>query len=362
VSYLSPLHIIGYFSSETPEEITDLQKLQKQFIAEFNLYGNAPLKINEVEYSKDDILKTIQDLKEGVNLYVHRALFANKPVLAFFEKPSTLISIQPVLAFCNLMKENEGYAYFQSLLFEALHTYFKDCLSQKMYLKYKTASILTEYIDPHHKMQLYDVINDHLITLKAFVSSYPQRKLMTSNLTVRLSNDFEFIYKENFASFLNDLSDEFDNLKTELFEAFCDLISFCYSEQTVSLALMLDIIDGLSLVQGLDEATKETLRYYKKLLAGDFRLITHPSIRPYTPMEFGLEQIRNEYPSTSFLSIIRSVLSSKKTNKIVGILIFLLGTLTYLLWNGYPDTSHFLLALTLCIFLIFFLLPRSGEY
>ena len=82
MTYQSPLHILDS-RHITPDELTPegITRLRKKLLAEFSLSSDITIDVNGQAYTKDAILKVIDQLKEVDNLVLHKAIFSRKPLL-----------------------------------------------------------------------------------------------------------------------------------------------------------------------------------------------------------------------------------------------------------------------------------------
>ena len=265
--YRSPLHIVNYFTSEDePADTYDFLRLQKKFIAEFNLPGNLYLTINGIEHSKDDILKIIEELKGQQFMYLHRAIFHNKEILLFFEEPTRPASMENLVMFFDTLKTNSDYSHLQELLRDALYDRFKHYLSSNDYTTYKEYSRLSKYLEPFQKLQLYEVIRKHLLNLIYFLSSYHDKRIRAFNFEVKLATDVAFIYEKNISDFLNDLPKEFEELNLSVNEALFHFIKYCYDYYELSPEFYYKTIDEVMRINNLNAFIRGRLYYYKDMM------------------------------------------------------------------------------------------------
>ena len=260
--YRSPLHIVNYFATEgEPEETYDIPRLQKKFMAEFNLPGNSYLTINGIEYSKDEILKITEGLKGQQHMYLHRAIFHNKEILLFFEEPTSPAEMESLLMFLDTLKTNPDYSHLQELLRDALYDRFKHYLFSNDYIAYKAYSRLNKYLEPYQKLQLYEVTRKHLLNLIYFLSSYHEKRMHTFDLEVKLKMDVAFIYEKNISDFLNDLPKEFEELSLAVNEALFHFIKYCYDYYELSPEFYYKTIDEVMRINNLNAFIRGRLYY-----------------------------------------------------------------------------------------------------
>jgi hypothetical protein len=88
MTYQSPLHLLDSLGI-SPEELNadGISRLRKKLLAEFNLTNEITINLNNKFYTKDTILKQIDQLKEIDDLPVHKAIFERKMLLNWMENP-----------------------------------------------------------------------------------------------------------------------------------------------------------------------------------------------------------------------------------------------------------------------------------
>jgi hypothetical protein len=267
LAYQSPYHIIHYFGTEDLSEDPGLRRLQKKFMAEFNLPGNSFLTINRTEYSKDDVLKLIDDLRDLPFSALHQTIFKHREVLRFFEDPKSPVQLTEVISFMDTMVAHADNNKLQELLLEALQEKAKHHLSTHNYKAHREQGVLIHYLEEYQEMRLYETIRKQLFSLMYVLSSYHEKKIKAFNFEVKLSSDVSFIWSEDFIEFLNDLPGAFHDVEQALNESLLYFVSYCYNHYDLSARFYYKLIDALLQLESLDRYTRNQLYDYRDEIA-----------------------------------------------------------------------------------------------
>jgi hypothetical protein len=263
LAYSSPFHIIHYFGTEDLSEDPEFRRLQKKFMAEFNLPGNSFLTINRVEHSKDDILRIIDSLRELPFTSLHRSVFEHAETLHFFEEPKAPVRITEVMSFLDAMTTHADYSNLQELLLDALQENTKHNLSVHNYKAHRENSVLTNYLQEYQEIRLYETIRKQLFSLMYVLSSYHEKKIKATDVESKLSEDIGFLWTNDFIEFMNDLPEEFYEVEQALNESLLYFVIYCYNHYILSSAFHYRFIDAVLQLESLDRYTRNQLYDYR---------------------------------------------------------------------------------------------------
>ncbi|MES2619014.1 MAG: hypothetical protein V4613_14140 [Bacteroidota bacterium] len=88
MNYQSPLYILDDFEIDVKTiNFEEIVRLRKKLLAEFNLSGETTIAIKNKQYTKDEVIKQIDALKNLDDLETHILLFRNPELLNFCENP-----------------------------------------------------------------------------------------------------------------------------------------------------------------------------------------------------------------------------------------------------------------------------------
>ncbi len=207
MTYTSPLHLLASLDIEA-ENITDesITRVRKKLIADFNLNGKISIKINSKEYTKDEILKNIDKLKDLKNLPKHLEIFKNKKILNWLENHSPYVfQTHDIIQFLKGKEKDEFYGYFiggtlfDTLIFLVKKRNFKNTSNILAIVNALSISNEHEY---HEK--IFTEVNDIIINIE----ERTEKEWEYSNIT-----DLTFMNDPEFVDFLNYLPQQFMSVK-----------------------------------------------------------------------------------------------------------------------------------------------------
>jgi hypothetical protein len=209
MSYLSPLHILESIDIN-PDELKaeGIIRLRKKLLADFNLSGEVTIDIGGKKYSKDEILKTIDKLKDLENLDSHLRIFENKTLLNWIESPNPTHFFK--YDFINFLKGKEqdpfygdtvGLALFDFLFKKVKSRKFKDSSDVLVIITSLTYTDISPYYDKLYN-EIHFIVED--LSSRAHASNVPMDKV-----------NFRFIAEPDWADFLNYLPDGFEEIRNE---------------------------------------------------------------------------------------------------------------------------------------------------
>lgn len=232
-------------------------------MAEFNLPGNSFLTINREEYSKDDILKIIEDLRELSFTSLHQTIFGHPETLRFFEDPKAPVQLTEVMTFLDGMITHADNGKLQELLLEAMQENTKYTLSVHDYKVHRENSILANYLEKYQEIRLYETIRKQLFSLIYSLSSYHEKRIKAADVEGKLSGDFGFLWTGDFIEFMNELPEEFYEVEQAINESLLYFVIYCYNHYRLPSAFYYQLIDSLLELESLDRYTRNQLYEYR---------------------------------------------------------------------------------------------------
>lgn len=225
MSYQSPLYTLDYFKDGADQTPSDIARLKKRFLAEFNLYGTADLTINGKPYSKDAILKQLEDLKDNDSFFVHHQIYSHKSVLLFFENPQQFPDIKSITALSKTFETPHHQNLFETLLTDALNVFYKTYLNKKLYIDAGHGLVLLEVVSLTFRQLIFETIykplNSQVEVLNQLLEQLDAGLLNGRTLETQMA----FIYKNGLVSFLNRLPNDFAELRNAFALVLINLLS-----------------------------------------------------------------------------------------------------------------------------------------
>lgn len=209
MAYISPLHIIKGIANDASFEINDanLIRLRKKLLAELSLSGETTITVNKKSYSKDEIIKTIDQLLGNPDLELHEFIFKHAFLLRYLEDDSMMLSPQSYLG---IDIPESVRPKLDGVMYERIIIQFKKGISSRAFTHAQNALGLMEPLPVHLRELCYEEAHKSLHTLNTFLYE------MEVNMTSQNKNDIKFLGYESFASFVNALPIEFDDVKYDL--------------------------------------------------------------------------------------------------------------------------------------------------
>jgi hypothetical protein len=262
LSYRSPYHILHYFGTLDLVEDPELRRLQKKFIAEFNLSGKPFLIVNGKEYSKHDVLQILDESRVLQPDNMHRAIFNQAGALSFFENPKADIDIKSIQVFMSKETAASYHKELQELLLRALQERTKHLLSQFCYGSYLEQDILPHYLQAYQQEGLNLTVKQHIVDLIRFLSSWHDHKIHSDELEAKLKEDLDFLMTGDFIDFMDSLSEDFEEHEQVLYKAFVYFTDYCIRHYNLSPGFYYTLIDQLLNLRGLTKESRSMLNYY----------------------------------------------------------------------------------------------------
>lgn len=146
--YESPLHIISDYSLDVAPaqlETANLLRLRKRLLAEFDLTDQPTLQINGRPYTKDEVIKQLDQLLDNPLSNMHLFIFKHKELLDFLENNESDVDTATLR---NLKLPVDFSGRIKSLLFERLVFNLKKALVSK------------DFVSATDLVSGYDLLND----------------------------------------------------------------------------------------------------------------------------------------------------------------------------------------------------------
>lgn len=217
MAYQSPLHIIKSISQEEEFEVnnTNLIRLRKRLLAELNLSGEATIIINGKTYSKDEIIKTIDHLLDSPDLELHEVIFNNSFLLRFLEDET--LTLNPVL-YRDLNVDWSTKQKLNQLIYERFIIQFKKGISTRTFTQSQQAIALFEFLPEDLKQICFDEVHRSLFTLHNFLNE------IEHTIALDKKDDIRFLSFDSLSSFLNELNEEFEEIKYEIVNRMINIV------------------------------------------------------------------------------------------------------------------------------------------
>lgn len=209
MSYQSPLHIIKGLATETDFQINDtnLIRLRKQLLAELNLSGETTITVNKKQYSKDEIIKTIDLLLNNPNLDVHEFIYNNLFLLKYLEDDSLTLNTN---LYSKLEISETIKGKLENIIYDRFIVQFKKGMSVRNFANAEGALILMNTLTDNYKNECYEEVHKSLYTFSNYILE------IEANIDDYKKDDLKFLTYQTLALFLNRLPEEFDDLKNEI--------------------------------------------------------------------------------------------------------------------------------------------------
>ena len=205
--YQSPLHILDSLQI-SPDDLNSegIGRLRKKLLAEFSLNTNITIKVKDTDYTKDAILKVIDQLKETDNLALHKEIFSRKPLLNWLENPNNEafpeeLGQEILNAFTHTdLSQN----IFQEAFIEDIRFNFR----KRNFDKVKESLIVLVCLRKEYVFKLYDLVNDEIQAIISDINKAKKRPNIKENRAL-----FGFIIDSKWTKFLNILPDYFEEIR-----------------------------------------------------------------------------------------------------------------------------------------------------
>lgn len=209
MSYLSPLHMIKRIAGDNAFEITgdNLVRLRKRLLAELNLSGETTITINHRSYSKDEIIKTIDQLLSHSDLALHEFIYKHDFLLRYLEDDSLVMHTH---VFKGIEAPEAIRPALGSLITERIIMQFRKGISSRAFSHAKHALEIMELMPEHQQSLAYEEAHRSLRTLSLFLYE------LENNLTTDHKKDIQFLSFDSWGLFLNALPAAFEGARYDL--------------------------------------------------------------------------------------------------------------------------------------------------
>lgn len=219
MSYQSPLHILKSLNIDPNNLVLeDINRLRKKILAEFSLSTDIKIEINERFYSKDEVLKIIDQLKDIDNLQLQKEIFKTKSVLNWLENPNKYVLPKDLLN--DLLNSYDLNKWFQNIIQEATLEYVKLNFKKKLFEKNKIALDLLNSLDEEYRYQVYDYI---YLEIQQVIEEIV--KTLNSGKIKFHKTSLGFMLSPIWSNFLNNLPNYFEAIRNNYCWTITDYIS-----------------------------------------------------------------------------------------------------------------------------------------
>ena len=205
--YQSPLHILDSLQI-SPDDISPevIIRLRQKLMSEFSLNSDITININGIDYTKDAILKVIDNLRETDNLILDKDIFRQKPLLNWLENPiKELFPNDLTVRILDKYNENDST---QSIIKEALIESIKFNFKKRQFAKItETLSCVTKLTEKYN-LEIFELLNHEIQQVIELI-----RLARKSPNTSRDEGVFGFIATQDWTNLLNNLPAFFEKTR-----------------------------------------------------------------------------------------------------------------------------------------------------
>lgn len=217
MAYQSPLHIISALDlSPNDIQVSDLKRLQKKIMAEFTLSQEITIRIGNAEYSKDDVIKLLDELAGLQQIDSHLAIFRNSEILKFCEFPEVSASNTLVNSISNFAEDKETPSMARIILGEALLEALAVSIKKREFSSALIWHALIQKQFSDFTEQLQEVIVLQFIDLEEMIEAVDEVNYSQANI----EKSVHFLTQDDWVDYLNFCIDEY----REIIESFVNSI------------------------------------------------------------------------------------------------------------------------------------------
>jgi hypothetical protein len=234
MSYQSPLHIIKSIAGDDAFVINDenLIRLRKRLLAELNLSGETTITINQRAYSKDEIIKTIDQLLGSRDLALHEFIYRHDFLLRYLEDDSLVLHPHVYRGF----EAPEAIRpAFEPLITERIITQFRKGIGTRAFSHAKHAMEIMELLPEQLRSHAYEEAHRSLQTLNLFLYE------LENNLSTANKKDIQFLSFDSWKTFLNALPEAFGDDRYDLVNRSINMVVAYHKLQNHDKELVKDI-------------------------------------------------------------------------------------------------------------------------
>lgn len=260
MSYQSPLHIIKGISGDRDFVITgeNLIRLRKRLLAELNLSGETTIIIHKRSYSKDEIIKAIDQLLGSSDLALHEFIYQHDFLLRYLEDENQVLHPQTYRGFEAPEAIRPG---FEPLMTERIVIQFRKGISSRAFSHAKSAIEIMEIMPEHLQILVYEEAHRSLQTLNLFLYE------LENNLSTDNKKEIQFLSFDSWGAFLNALPEAFEDDRYDLVNRSINLVVAYHKLSGYDKELAKDISTVLTGVK-CDEEQATLIKSNHKVFSG----------------------------------------------------------------------------------------------
>lgn len=207
MTYQSPLHILESLDIKpddlNPEGIT---RLRKKLLAEFNLSTEITIQIKDKSYTKDEVLKLIDKLKNLESLGIHKFIFERKKLLNWLEDDT--FNTFPTDGIKETLLEFPTEEWFHTIIKDRLIDFIKLCFRRQ---SFDTIIRLFDFSESLYFGYNYTTHEEVYGFISQLINDIHQATSIANPTQDRLS--FGFIADPKWTDFLNLLPEGFEEIR-----------------------------------------------------------------------------------------------------------------------------------------------------
>lgn len=236
--YVSPLHIAAGLTDDATTELSagSLVRLRKRLLAELDLSGEIGLTIRGTVYTKDAIIKAIDQLMQNADLELHGFIYRHSFLLDYLEDEAHLIDIKQ---YATLAIPEDIRQKLDLLLSERVILQFKKGISSRKFAVAEQALVLMNFLESNLRLACYEEVYRSLTAFYHFLWELKQR------INRHSENEIGFLSYGSLALFLNALPDSFSEVKRNLIGCCISIVVLYDSFSDHNHTLVIDISNVL---------------------------------------------------------------------------------------------------------------------
>ncbi|MFD1817148.1 hypothetical protein SAMN04515674_11931 [Pseudarcicella hirudinis] len=207
MSYHSPLHLLVCLQI-SPDEINaeSILRLKSKLLAEFSLTTDITININGTAYTKDAILKIIDQLKVVDDLTIHKEIYSKTSLLNWMENPTQ--KVFPIDLAKDILNTNTNNDLLQNIMLEAFGEYVKFNFQKGRFRLFANILDFIPNFSEAHSLIIYESL---YYGIENVINDINNAKKLPDIKTNKLA--FGFISEPNWTDFLNNLPSSFEETR-----------------------------------------------------------------------------------------------------------------------------------------------------
>jgi hypothetical protein len=256
MAYLSPYHVLEVLQVD-PELLDEknISRLRKKILTDFQLADGYTVKYGKREYTKDDVLKIVEDLRKINGKEAHLFIYRNPELLQFCENPAK--AKNPVETVATILANPDSDAVLAGFVAEAELEHFRYVLRQHLYDRAIKVVELFKWVQEIYRIEFLEIVVRHVQTIANQIDSDDKAYLKTEFKTGKLA----WIADSKWPEFFNELGEEFLDQRNSLA---VDMINFAIAFQNVNNRMLYRMSKQMLLLDCDDE--------YRRLMAGNHKV------------------------------------------------------------------------------------------